>query len=98
MSAISTIEPSQIESLATRGRPCMCGGRQVTAVPTATLDAYLSTRSAKLVGGARVARTHSVGGWCLLWLVRARVDYLKDVLTGLPTQRASEISQLLPHK
>jgi|Wag4MinimDraft_6_1082665.scaffolds.fasta_scaffold12925_4 hypothetical protein len=26
MSAISTIELSQIESLATRGRPCMCGG------------------------------------------------------------------------
>lgn len=24
--------------------------------------------------------------------------YLKDVLTRLPTQRASEISQLLPHK
>ncbi|CRM68118.1 hypothetical protein [Pseudomonas sp. 58 R 3] len=24
--------------------------------------------------------------------------YLKDVLTRLPTQRASEIEQLLPHK
>ncbi|EGH98776.1 hypothetical protein ALP22_200071 [Pseudomonas coronafaciens pv. porri] len=24
--------------------------------------------------------------------------YLKDVLTRLPTQRASEIDQLLPHK
>jgi hypothetical protein len=28
----------------------------------------------------------------------ASFDYLKDVLTRLPTQRASEIGQLLPHQ
>ncbi|MNW19765.1 putative Helix-turn-helix domain of transposase IS66 [compost metagenome] len=27
-----------------------------------------------------------------------KLDYLKDVLTRLPTQRASEIGQLLPHQ
>ncbi|WP_317921874.1 helix-turn-helix domain-containing protein [Cupriavidus sp. TA19] len=36
MSAISTFEPSPIENLANWGRPCMCGGRWVTIVPTAT--------------------------------------------------------------
>jgi hypothetical protein len=27
-----------------------------------------------------------------------RIAYLKDVLTWLPTQRASDIDQLLPHQ
>lgn len=31
-----TYEPSRIENLASWGRPCMCGGWQVTAIPTAT--------------------------------------------------------------
>jgi len=44
MSAIFTFESSRIESLANRGRPCMCGGRWVTTVPTATLQLAPSQR------------------------------------------------------
>jgi len=49
-----------------------------------------------------------LGRWCprifkrtrshLRSLCRTRTAYLKGVLTRLPTQRASEIDQLLPHE
>jgi len=76
--------------------------RQDFHAPTKLLRPWALGRSNWLLAGSLRSGKRAAGIMSLIQSARMNghdpYAYLKDVLTRLPTQRASEITDLLPHK
>jgi hypothetical protein len=94
MAAILTPKTSRAEGLANRGRPYMGGENRIRPIALGRQN-WLFAGS--LRAGKRAAAVMSL-------IHSAKVNgldpyaYLRDVLERLPTQPASRIAELLPHR